>query len=74
MVNPLLPFFPFLHPLKVPENHRFSDVFRGYKREHKSLDFFMNFCWTDLLEKDLRRLHVAPEFQTSGFVLAVHSH
>ena len=25
--------FPFYNPLKNPENHRFSNVFRGYKKE-----------------------------------------
>ena len=30
-LNPLVPRVPFLYPLKTSENHRFSDVFRGYK-------------------------------------------
>ena len=30
-VNPFLPNIPILYPLKIPENVRFSGVFRGYK-------------------------------------------
>ena len=30
-INPFLANVPILHPLKTPENERFSDVFRGYK-------------------------------------------
>ena len=30
-IDPFLANVPILHPLKTPENERFSDVFRGYK-------------------------------------------
>ena len=31
LLNPIQPTGPFLYPLKMSENQRFSDVFRGYK-------------------------------------------
>ena len=31
VLNPFLTNVSFLYPLKTLENHRFSDVFRGYK-------------------------------------------
>ena len=33
LLNPLLPGVPFLYTLKTSENLRFSDIFRGYKKE-----------------------------------------
>ena len=31
-INPFQANVPFLYPLKISENQRFSDVFRGYKK------------------------------------------
>ena len=31
LFNPFMANAPILHPLKKPENHWFSGVFRGYK-------------------------------------------
>ena len=45
-VNLLLISIPYLHPLKTPENHSFSDFFQGvYKREHWAV---MCLIWEDL--------------------------
>ena len=32
-LNPFLANVPTLYPLKTPENHRISGVFKGYKKE-----------------------------------------
>ena len=41
VVDPLCPSVPFLYPLKISENQRFSDIFMGYKKgtlERKGLN------------------------------------
>ena len=73
------PVFPFYTPWKTSENRRFSDVFRGYKKETTSsnglegkgillelLNFLLNFY---LSGSKLIRCH-----QLSLFLLHVFSH
>ena len=83
-INPFPANVPILHPLKTPENHRFSSVFRGYKTgtlAGNGLTSTSHFCqlndiyvmrcaiWYHLYNlKNLKNTHGGVLFVSSNFI------
>ena len=66
VINPWEGNISFLYPLKISENQRFSDVFRGYRKEHLTWNELI-FCFSDTFREYRKGTLTWKEFSSNSW-------